>query len=71
MSKSSIHPHLIKVIGGRQSIMGSKHNSFYHFLQRFTLSYKHQSTKDMSNKISLYRKHMWNNKIYMCQYEIL
>ncbi|RWW23578.1 hypothetical protein BHE74_00038422, partial [Ensete ventricosum] len=27
--------------------------------------------KDMSNKSGIYRKHMWNNKTYMCQYEAI
>ncbi|RWW63702.1 hypothetical protein BHE74_00029093, partial [Ensete ventricosum] len=27
--------------------------------------------KDMSNKSDIYRKHMRNNKIYMCQYEAI
>ncbi|RWW55643.1 hypothetical protein BHE74_00037700 [Ensete ventricosum] len=45
MFGSSIHPRLGEVRRGRQSIAGSKHNSFYHFWQRFTLSHKHQSTK--------------------------
>ncbi|RWW17671.1 hypothetical protein GW17_00018391, partial [Ensete ventricosum] len=27
--------------------------------------------KDISNKSGIYRKHMWNNEIYMCQYEAI
>ncbi|RWW15975.1 hypothetical protein BHE74_00015924 [Ensete ventricosum] len=42
---SSIHPHLDEVIGGRQSITGSKHNSFYHFWKRFKLSHKNYSVR--------------------------
>ncbi|RZS18525.1 hypothetical protein BHM03_00050816 [Ensete ventricosum] len=45
MSGSSIHPRLGEVRRGRQSIAGSKHNSLYHFWQRFILSHKHQNTK--------------------------
>ncbi|RWV77167.1 hypothetical protein GW17_00062045 [Ensete ventricosum] len=55
---SSIHPRLGEVRRGWQSIAGSKHNSIYHFWQRFTLSHKHQNKKDMSNKSVIYRKHM-------------
>ncbi|RWV87177.1 hypothetical protein GW17_00050859, partial [Ensete ventricosum] len=42
---SFIHPRLSEVIGGWQSIAGSKHNSLYHFWQQFTLSHKYRSTK--------------------------
>ncbi|RZS23457.1 hypothetical protein BHM03_00056398 [Ensete ventricosum] len=27
--------------------------------------------KDMSNEFDIYRKHMWNNKSYMCLYKII
>ncbi|RZR78112.1 hypothetical protein BHM03_00003370 [Ensete ventricosum] len=66
-SRSSIHSRLDKVIGGRQSIVGSKHNSLYHFRQKFTLSHETKVQKDiMSNKIGIYHKHIRNNGIYIC-----
>ncbi|RRT41656.1 hypothetical protein B296_00019324, partial [Ensete ventricosum] len=50
------------------SITGSKHNI------PFTISSKGPEyptntkvQKDISNKSGIYRKHMWNNEIYMCQ----
>ncbi|RRT73438.1 hypothetical protein B296_00001211 [Ensete ventricosum] len=63
---SSIHLRLGEVKGGRQSIAGSEHNSLYHFWQRFTYPTNTRVQKDMSNKNGIYRKHMRNNKMYMC-----
>ncbi|RWV98898.1 hypothetical protein GW17_00038226 [Ensete ventricosum] len=72
MFRSSIHPHLDEVIGGRQSITGSKHNSLYHLWQKFTLSHKHHNTKDIvRNKIDTYQKHILNNETYICLYETM
>ncbi|RZR72304.1 hypothetical protein BHM03_00012136 [Ensete ventricosum] len=69
---SSIHPRLGEARRGRQSIVGSNHNSLYHFWQRFTLSHKHQSTKGyVNNEIGTYRKHMQNNEISMHLYKII
>ncbi|RWW74216.1 hypothetical protein BHE74_00017844 [Ensete ventricosum] len=71
-SGSSIHPCLSEFIGGRQSIVGSKHNSFYHFWQKFTLSHKHHSTKKhVYNEIGMHLKHMRNNETCMRLYEII
>ncbi|RWW07120.1 hypothetical protein GW17_00029509 [Ensete ventricosum] len=65
MSRSFIHPHLSKVIGGRQSMWALS-------ITHFTISNKgsHCPTdtevqKDMSNKFGIYRKHIRNNKSYM------
>ncbi|RZS08619.1 hypothetical protein BHM03_00039651 [Ensete ventricosum] len=56
----------------RQSITGSKHNSLYHFWQRFILSHKHQNTKGyMNNEIDTHRKHMRNNETSMRLYKII
>ncbi|RZS29242.1 hypothetical protein BHM03_00062949 [Ensete ventricosum] len=64
---SSIHPHLSEVSGADKSIVGSEHNTLYHFWQR---SRKYPTNtivqKDMSNKSDIYQKHMRNNEIYMC-----
>ncbi|RWW54266.1 hypothetical protein BHE74_00039170 [Ensete ventricosum] len=64
-SRSFIHPHLIKVIGGRQSTQALS-------ITPFTISSKgsHCPTNtgvqnDMSNEFDIYRKHMRNNKSYM------
>ncbi|RRT36920.1 hypothetical protein B296_00042957 [Ensete ventricosum] len=64
-SRSSIHPRLSEVIGGRQSTQALS-------ITPFTISSKgsHCPTntgvqKDMSNKFDIYRKHMRNNKSYM------
>ncbi|RWV98598.1 hypothetical protein GW17_00038542 [Ensete ventricosum] len=58
MSRSSIHPRLSEVIGGRQSMRALS-------ITPFTISGKgsHCPTntevqKDMSNEFGLYRKHM-------------
>ncbi|RWW02387.1 hypothetical protein GW17_00034525 [Ensete ventricosum] len=67
-SGSSIHPRLSHVNGAGKSIAGSKHNTLYHFCQRSRIYPTNTRVqKDMSNKIGIYRKHMRNNKIYMCQ----
>ncbi|RWW53352.1 hypothetical protein BHE74_00040166, partial [Ensete ventricosum] len=69
-SRNSIHPRLGEVRKGRQSIAGSKHNSHYHFLQRFILSHQYQSTKGhVNNEIGTHRKHIRNNEtsIRLCK----
>ncbi|RWV96498.1 hypothetical protein GW17_00040785 [Ensete ventricosum] len=70
-SRSSIHPRLSEVIGGRQSLRALS-------ITPFTISGKgsHCPTntgvqKDMSNKFGIYRKHMRNNKSYMCLNRII
>ncbi|RWV88816.1 hypothetical protein GW17_00049073 [Ensete ventricosum] len=64
-SRSSIHPHLSKVIRGRQSTWALS-------ITHFTISGKgsHCPTnigvqKDMSNEFDIYQKHTRNNKSYM------
>ncbi|RRT80672.1 hypothetical protein B296_00000037 [Ensete ventricosum] len=64
-SRSSIHPRLSEVIGGRQSTRALS-------LTPFTISGKgsHYPTntrvqKCMSNEFDIYRKHMRSNKSYM------
>ncbi|RWV89218.1 hypothetical protein GW17_00048640 [Ensete ventricosum] len=71
MPRSSIYPHLSEVIGGRQSTRALSITSF-------TISGKgtHCPTntgvqKDMSNKFGIYRKHMRNNKSYICLNKII
>ncbi|RRT41657.1 hypothetical protein B296_00019325 [Ensete ventricosum] len=66
-SGSSIHLRLSEVSGAGKSIAGS-HNI------PFTISGKGPEyptntkvQKDMSNKSAIYRKHIRNNEIYMCQ----
>ncbi|RRT49353.1 hypothetical protein B296_00046372 [Ensete ventricosum] len=68
---SSIHPCLSQVIGGRQSTQALS-------ITPFTISGKcsHCPTntevqKDMSNEFDIYRKHMQNNKSYMCLNRII
>ncbi|RWW35875.1 hypothetical protein BHE74_00059172 [Ensete ventricosum] len=65
MSRSSIHPRLSEVIGGRQCMWALS-------ITPFTISGKGSYCptntgvkKDMSNKFGIYRKHMRNNKLYM------
>ncbi|RWW40866.1 hypothetical protein BHE74_00035491, partial [Ensete ventricosum] len=71
-SRSSIHPRLGEVRRGRQSIAGSKHNSLYHYWQRFILSHKHRSTKGcVNNEIGMHWKHMRNNETCMRLYRII
>ncbi|RWW51285.1 hypothetical protein BHE74_00042380 [Ensete ventricosum] len=64
MSKSSMHPRLVEVIGGRQSIASSKHNSFIISSKNL---YYHTNTivqKDiLNNKNDIYRKHIRNNEM--------
>ncbi|RWV85373.1 hypothetical protein GW17_00052841 [Ensete ventricosum] len=67
---SFIHPCLGEVRRDRQSIAGS-------IITPITISGKgsHYPTntrvqKDMTNKSDISRKHMRNNKIYMCQHEV-
>ncbi|RWW69370.1 hypothetical protein BHE74_00023027 [Ensete ventricosum] len=69
--RSSIHPHLSEVIGHRQSTRALS-------VTPFTISGKgsHCPTntgvqKDMSNEFGIYRKHMRNNKSYMCLNRII
>ncbi|RWW36321.1 hypothetical protein BHE74_00058666 [Ensete ventricosum] len=64
-SRSSIHPRLSEVIGGRQSTQALS-------ITPVTISGKgsHCPTntrvqKDISNEFCIYRKHMQNNKSYM------
>ncbi|RZR84247.1 hypothetical protein BHM03_00011018 [Ensete ventricosum] len=64
-SRSSIHPRLSEVIGGRQSTQALR-------ITPFIISDKgsHCPTntglqKDMSNEFGISRKHMRNNKSYM------
>ncbi|RWW52655.1 hypothetical protein BHE74_00040903 [Ensete ventricosum] len=64
-SRSSIHPRLSEVIGGRQSTRALS-------ITPFTISGKGSYyptnigvQKDMSNEFSIYQKHMRNNKSYM------
>ncbi|RWW39134.1 hypothetical protein BHE74_00055565 [Ensete ventricosum] len=71
MSRSSIHLRLSEVIGGRQSTRALN-------ITPFTISGKgsHCPTntrvqKDMSNEFGIYRKHMRNNKSYMCLNRIM
>ncbi|RWW05505.1 hypothetical protein GW17_00031214 [Ensete ventricosum] len=71
MSRSSINPRLSEVIGGRQSTQALS-------ITLFIISDKgsHYPTntkvqKDMSNKFGIYRKHMQNNKSYMCLNRII
>ncbi|RWV77481.1 hypothetical protein GW17_00061678 [Ensete ventricosum] len=71
MSRSSIHPRLSEVIGGRQSTWAL---SITHFIISGKGSHCPTNTgvqKDMSNKFDIYRKHMWNNKSYMCLNKII
>ncbi|RWV93985.1 hypothetical protein GW17_00043519 [Ensete ventricosum] len=70
-SRSSIHPHLSEVIGGRQSTRALS-------ITPFTISAKgsHCPTntgvqKDIGNKFGIYRKHMRNNKSYMRRNRII
>ncbi|RWW29113.1 hypothetical protein BHE74_00042176 [Ensete ventricosum] len=69
--RSSIHPRLSEVIGGRQSTSALS-------ITPFTISSKgsHCLTnigvqKDMNNKFGIYQKHMRNNKSYMCLNRII
>ncbi|RWV85168.1 hypothetical protein BHE74_00050083 [Ensete ventricosum] len=66
-SKSSIHPHLNEVIGAGRASQALR-------ITPFTISGKCSHypinirvQKDMSNKSSIYHKHMRNKEIYMCQ----
>ncbi|RZS25672.1 hypothetical protein BHM03_00058905 [Ensete ventricosum] len=64
-SRSSIHPCLSEVIGGRQS---TRALSITPFIISGKGSHCPTNTgvqKDMSNKFGIYRKHMRNNKSYM------
>ncbi|RWW38691.1 hypothetical protein BHE74_00056058 [Ensete ventricosum] len=64
-SRSSIHPRLSEVIGGRQS---TRALSITHFTISSNGSHCPINTevqKDMNNKFGIYRKHMRNNKSYI------
>ena len=52
-SGSSIHPRLSEVNGAGRAIAGSKHNSLYHFWQRFTISHKTPEYKKVVRTITL------------------
>ncbi|RZS09010.1 hypothetical protein BHM03_00040043 [Ensete ventricosum] len=62
----SIHPCLSEVIGGRQRTWAL---SITHFTISGKGSYYLTNTrveKDISNEFGIYRKHIRNNKSYMC-----
>ncbi|RZS00024.1 hypothetical protein BHM03_00029668, partial [Ensete ventricosum] len=65
-SRSSIHPRLVEVKRGWQSITGSKHNPLYISGKGSHYPTNTRVQNDMSNKSGIYRKHMQNNEIYMC-----
>ncbi|RRT76169.1 hypothetical protein B296_00019167 [Ensete ventricosum] len=63
---SSIHQCLNEIIGGWQS---TRALSITPFIISGKDSHCPTNTgvqKDMSNEFGIYRKHMWNNKSYMC-----
>ncbi|RWV88917.1 hypothetical protein GW17_00048962 [Ensete ventricosum] len=72
MSGSSIHPRLGEAIRGDRA---SRALSITPFIISSKSSHYPTNTKVqmdiLSNKIGIYRKHMHNNKIYMCLYEII
>ncbi|RRT67203.1 hypothetical protein B296_00002706 [Ensete ventricosum] len=68
-SGGSIHPRLSKVNGANKSIVGSEHNTLYHFWQWSRNISQTSEYKRTSNKSGISRKHMRNNEIYMCQHE--
>ncbi|RWV95186.1 hypothetical protein GW17_00042213, partial [Ensete ventricosum] len=64
-------PHLSEVIGGRQSTWAL---SITPFIISGKGSYYPTNTgvqKDMSNEFGIYRKHIQNNKSYMCLNRII
>ncbi|RWV85798.1 hypothetical protein GW17_00052381 [Ensete ventricosum] len=64
-SRSSIHPCLSEVIGGRQSTRALSITPFTIFGKGSYCPTNTIVQNDMSNKFGIYRKHMWNNKSYM------
>ncbi|RZS07977.1 hypothetical protein BHM03_00038896 [Ensete ventricosum] len=64
-SRSSIHPHLSEVIGGRQSTQALSITPFTISCKGSHCSRNTGVQKVMSNKFGIYRKHMRNNKSYM------
>ncbi|RWW62245.1 hypothetical protein BHE74_00030638 [Ensete ventricosum] len=57
-----------EVSGADKSIVVSEYNTLYHFWKRSRIyPINTRVEEDMSNKIGLYRKHMRNSEIYMCQ----
>ncbi|RWW29970.1 hypothetical protein BHE74_00056683 [Ensete ventricosum] len=67
MSGSSIHPRLTKVIGGQQSIAGSKHNTLYHFWQRSIISTNTIIQKDMriTKLVHISEAHVEQQNVHM------
>ena len=70
-SRSSTHPRLSEVNGADRAIAGSKHNSLYHFWQRFTISHKTLEYKRVVWIITLthIRSACETTKICMCLYQ--
>ncbi|RZR87825.1 hypothetical protein BHM03_00015288 [Ensete ventricosum] len=64
-SRSSIHPRLREVIGGRQSTRALSITPFTIFGKDSHCPTNTGVQKDISNKFGIYRKHMRNNKSYM------
>ncbi|RRT34122.1 hypothetical protein B296_00034984 [Ensete ventricosum] len=67
MFGSSIHPRLTEVNGADKSIASSEQIPFTISGKGPEYPTNTRVQKDMSNKIGIHRKHMKNNKIYMCQ----
>ncbi|RRT57960.1 hypothetical protein B296_00009295 [Ensete ventricosum] len=64
-SGSFIHPRLSEVIGGRQSTRALSITPFTIYSKGSHCPTNTGVQKDISNKFSIYRKHMRNNKSYM------
>ncbi|RZS29078.1 hypothetical protein BHM03_00062755 [Ensete ventricosum] len=71
MSRSSIHPHLSEVIGGWQSTWALSITLFTIYGKGSYCPTNTGVQKDMSNEFDIYRKHMRNNKSYMCLNRII
>ncbi|RWW17673.1 hypothetical protein GW17_00018392, partial [Ensete ventricosum] len=68
---SSIHPHLGEVSRGRQSITSSNIIPFIISSKGPKYPTNTRVQKDMSNEFGIYRKHMQNNKSYICLNKII
>ncbi|RWV88599.1 hypothetical protein GW17_00049303 [Ensete ventricosum] len=64
-SRSSIHPRLSEVIGGRQSTQALSITPFTIYGNGSHYPTNTEVQKNISNKFGIYQEHIRNNKSYM------
>ncbi|RRT32180.1 hypothetical protein B296_00039820 [Ensete ventricosum] len=70
-SRNSIHPLLSEIIGGGQSTRALSITPFIIYGKGLHCPTNTRVQKDMNYEFGIYRKHMQNNKSYMCLNRII